>query len=87
MRVKFKFNLGSIDAAIVGLDFSKCQAGMELEVNDKTHAWLANKNIVDVVLKPVRGVSDAPAIGAVVQPTIKAEPATAKAKQASHKDT
>ena len=88
MRVIFKVNLGSLDAARFQLDFTKCQTGMELEVKDEAGEWLVSRGMATKVApQPVLGVSAPPAIAEVSKPTIKAEPVQAKAKQSSHKES
>lgn len=86
MRVLFKVNLGSLDAARFQLDFTKCQTGMEVNVKDEAGAWLVSRGIAVEVPQPVRGISAPPAIAEASKPTIKAEPVVAKAKQFSHKE-
>jgi hypothetical protein len=86
MQIVFKMNLGSRDAESKGLDFAKCTKGSELHVSDDVGAWLVSRGVASESGRQVHGVSPSPAIGQEVKPTIKAEPATAKAKQASNKE-
>ena len=86
MHVKFKVNLGSRDAESQGLKFTECTKDSELSVGEEVGRWLVSNGHAAEVAKPLRGVSAPPAIGEESKSTIKAEPATAKAKQASHKD-
>jgi hypothetical protein len=58
MLVKFKVNLGSMDAAIHRLDFRKCTKGTTLECSDEAATWLVKKGIaseevtIEAVAKP-----------------------------------
>lgn len=87
MRLKFKTNLGSKDAELVGVDFTKCQKGMELEVSDKAGEWLIKNGIAAEVAKQIRGVAPEPELAKEVQPTIKAMPPVGKAKPTSNKES
>lgn len=53
MIVKFRVNLGSIDAAQVQLDYRQCQQGMELEVESSVGEWLSKRGIAEAVLRAV----------------------------------
>lgn len=70
MLVRFKVNLGSIDASVVGLDFRACTEGSELEVSDKAGAWLVGKGIACEVHrpKPLKAVPPPPEILATPEP-------------------
>lgn len=52
MIVKFKVNLGSIDAKALDLDFKKCLVGESVECEERAGKWLVNRGIaVDVTPK------------------------------------
>lgn len=50
MLVKFKVNLGSLDAERQRLDFRKCVKGAEVECSDDAAAWLVAKGIATAVV-------------------------------------
>jgi hypothetical protein len=61
MIVKFKVNLGSVDAARLKLDFKKCMTGMEVECSDEVGGRLVARGIAAEVV----GISKPAAIQAV----------------------
>lgn len=67
MLVKFRVNLGSIDAAKYQLDHTACREGCEVEVGDDAAKWLASRGIVEPLpeAKPVVGVAKSAEINAV----------------------
>lgn len=77
MQVRFRVNLGTVDAGAAGLDAKKCQAGMECEVPDAAGEWLVKKGIA-VVVKTIKGVAPAPAITAPAKDEPKPAPLAAK---------
>jgi len=74
MLVRFKVNLGSVDARHHNLDFAKCCEGMICDVPEKTGQWLVAKNIAE--LAAVRGVAKAAEIA-----ESKPAPLTGRGKQ------
>lgn len=50
MLVKFKVNLGSMDAQRHRLDFRQCLEGAEVECNDEAAGWLVAKGIATEVV-------------------------------------
>lgn len=52
MRVCFKVNLGSQDAAKLGLDFKACLVGCEVECSDGSGQWLVAHGIANDVTPP-----------------------------------
>ena len=66
MKVRFKCNLGSRDAAGLELDHAKCAAGEELEVSKASAEILAKRGIAEIV-------SESPKIKAVPKPAPIAE--------------
>lgn len=86
MLVRFKVNLGSLDAEPLGLDFHKCQEGMEVECSDKSAAWLLAKNIAEEV-KVLKGVSAPPSIASAKSPDIKADSKPARKHSTLDKDS
>jgi len=57
MRVKFRTNLGSTEAAARHLDYSKSCAGMEADVPDATGEWLVKRGVAEAVDQPVIGLA------------------------------
>jgi hypothetical protein len=74
MRVKFKMNLGSIDADKLGLDYRECQCGMTCEVCEEVGEKLVSGNIArPVVSDDIKAVPDKPAIAEAKAPEITSE--------------
>ena len=73
MLVRFKTNLGRNDAAPLGLDFTQCTKGAELDVSDKAGEWLVKRGIAEAV-PVVKAISPPPEITAPA-------PLAAKVKQ------
>lgn len=84
MLVRFSQNLGSRDAEALGLDYRKCQTGMEVECQDRAAARLLEKRLA-VEVKVVKAVSPPPSIAAVKQPDIQAE--SKPARKHTHKES
>ncbi len=57
MLVKFRTNLGSEDGNAHGLDYTKCQIGMQLDVPEATGKWLIERGIAETTVK---GVAETP---------------------------
>lgn len=53
MRVRFRTNLGSRDAAKWGVDFRQCTAGAEVDMDDAAAEWLAKSGIAEVLASKV----------------------------------
>lgn len=70
MRVRFKTNLGSIDARKLGLDYTKCQSGMTCEVGDEVGEKLLSGNLATRVAETIKAVPDKPAIAEAESPKI-----------------
>lgn len=52
MRMRFRVNLGSVDAAKLGLDYTKCSRDSEVDVsNEKAVAFLTERGIAEPVSK------------------------------------
>jgi hypothetical protein len=76
MKVRMITNLGTVHAGLIGVDPTKCQDGMEVDVNDAAGQWLVrNRKAVAV---EVKAVPPEP-MKAVPPPAIHPEP-KAKAK-------
>lgn len=65
MRVKFKTNLGGIDATAIYLDYSKCCIGMEVDVSDAIGKSLVDRGVAETVDQPVKGVAKSAAVQGV----------------------
>ena len=48
MKLKFRTNLGSRDAAQVGLELSQCQCGCEAEVGDEAAQQLIDSGVAEM---------------------------------------
>lgn len=67
-NVKFRVNLGSIDAERLQLDYRECAAGMERSVEDAAAKWLEDHGIIHAVpAETVKAVPAEPEIQAVVE--------------------
>lgn len=73
MRVRFKVNLGSIDAKDIGVDYRQCQLGTECDVPEKAGRWLVSKGIATEELPSVRAIPAAPAIAQSQPASIKSD--------------
>lgn len=71
MLVKFRTNVGSVDAGEMGLDFKKCQRGMTLEVTDKQASTLIAKKLAEAAR--IEGVAKSAEISHSKQPPIAAK--------------
>ena len=69
MLVRLRVNLGSQDASLHGLDFTKCQAGMEPNVDEAAGKWLLESGLAEAV----RGVAKPAAIQGVPPESPKAK--------------
>jgi hypothetical protein len=63
MRVRFRVNLGIIDAKTVNaktgsqVNWAECKIGAELNLSDSAAKWLLDRGIVEACESPVRGVA------------------------------
>lgn len=81
MKVTFKTNLGSRDAAEVHLDHDECTVGQTVEVKAVVAEWLAKRGIVEPLPEPkpakaekeIKAVPDKPAIAESKQATVVAK--------------
>lgn len=64
MKVRFRVNLGSMDATALSLDWTKCRSGEELDVNKETGELLCSKGIAEPATESVKGVAKQPSITA-----------------------
>jgi hypothetical protein len=64
MFVRFRVNLGSIDAAKLKLDHKQCQLGAEVDVPDAAAEWLCKKGIAEPAERKVKGVAKQPEVTA-----------------------
>lgn len=64
MKIKFRVNLGSVDAAGLKLDWSECKQGSELDVSKATGELLCERGIAEPVTETVKGVAKQPSITA-----------------------
>ncbi len=66
MKVRFRTNLGSRDAAQFELDHTKCTAGAEVSVSNKVGEELDRRGIAEITEQPkVKAVAPAPQLKAV----------------------
>lgn len=65
MKVTFRTNLGSRDAKALGLDHTKCAAGMELDVSSDLAETLSKRGLIEPL---VMGLAQSPAIKGVSSP-------------------
>lgn len=73
MVVRFRVNLGSMDAEKLQLDYRECQLGMELKVTQDTAEWLVSREIAEpkdieapaAATKVIQAVPKAPEVKAV----------------------
>ena len=71
MKVRFRTNLGSIDAANLGLDHRECQYGKVVAVSDAVGKVLTDRGIAEAVEETVKGAAKTPAITApAAEPSI-----------------
>ena len=52
IKVKFRTNLGSRDAGQLGLDYTACLVGEEVEVGDKTAEKLESLGLCEPISRP-----------------------------------
>lgn len=63
MLVRFRVNLGSVDAKEVNdktgarLEFQNCQIGAEHDIREEAAEWLIQRGIVEPVDRRVKGVA------------------------------
>lgn len=75
MKVRFRTNLGSIDAADLGLDHRECQYGKAVNVADEAAEILIARGIAEPAEQTVKGVAKSPAIAAPAVESSLAKPA------------
>lgn len=83
MKVRFRTNLGSIDAGRIGVDYKRCTYRAEVDVSDDAGKWLVANGIADSLEKPVIVAVGKPAeIQAVPEPlAVESPPAEPDAFQ------
>lgn len=57
MKVTFRTNLGSRDAALLHLDHEKCHEGDSLTVSEEVAKWLADRGIVEPLPEKIVAVA------------------------------
>lgn len=90
--VKFRTNLGSRDAAELGLDYEKCQADKVVEVGAKAAESLSKRGIAEWLDEPkqeIKAVPDRPAVADPKPVAVKGEdkkPSDSQGKVTKPKD-
>ncbi len=75
MLVKFKANLGSMDADRFGIDFKVCLVDAEVAVNDGAGKWLVATGVAtDITPKPPEPVKEVEPEAASTDPQQEVEP-------------
>lgn len=89
MKVRFKTNLGTMDAKALDLDHSKCCDKCVCDVPEAVGDHLVKRGIAEVVPPAIKAVPPAPEISAKADPAQQVEtkaPLAAKVKQHQHKE-
>jgi len=89
MRVVMKTNLGLVHAQMIGVDQSKCMAGMTPTVSHEAGEWLVRRGMADPVIEPpaapvVQAVPSRPAISDTIRPQIAGETKTSEPRPADN---
>lgn len=80
MKVRMRTNLGTIDAASIGVDAAKCRAGMEPDVNTEAAQWLIGRRMANAVMHAVPPEPMQAVPPATVKPEAKPAPLAARGK-------